>query len=664
MQFESQNPPKRIASVWTEIAWIAALCAFGLAARAWVYVRMEDVLHADSAVQGLIARHILGGEIQIFTYGIAHHGTLQAHWIALCFALFGQSTFVLKWAAGVESLGLIVAAYLLGREIGGDDRRIGRLAALLTAIGPLYLVEWSLRPRGGHIQVAILSALALWMTLRACRLAGPGEADPSALPLKIARRWLALAAFVLGVSWWSQFTTIYAILTCLLVFLWRGGPLRRDPRVWSFAAAAFLIGSLPFWLYNIKFRWASFREISGGGGGPGLLHVLPQRMRGLVAAIAILVGARQTEAFQSFGAVQCLLAALGYGALLLATSVAPPRGEVKRNSSAIGWIFLAVTLMVYLATSFSSYALEPRYLLPVYAILGPLTATGAIGLWDRKGAMRCASALLVLLVLWVSLHGCWRGERNVMQPWGAERRIPADFSPLIRFLDSHGITRVFTNFYVGYRLDFETHERILACTDGDPIPELYTPYRDAVKSAEPPAAFITGPQAAWWLNQALQSKRISFRHELIEGFEVFYDLGAPFVEYPLGANLTVPLTVEVGSYATQCRPGERFPVEITAKNQSLVAWPLPPHPNAVQLSYHLLKSKTGRMVRFNNPRFSLGREVRVGDATTVTMTIEAPTEPGHYAFVPDLVVEGVAWLSSYQGELVAKKAWCNFTVAP
>jgi hypothetical protein len=70
------------------------------------------------------------------------------------------------------------------------------------------------------------------------------------------------------------------------------------------------------------------------------------------------------------------------------------------------------------------------------------------------------------------------------------------------------------------------------------------------------------------------------------------------------------------------------------------------------------------MVRFNNPRFSLGREVKVGDSTTVTMTIEAPTEPGHYAFVPDLVVEGVAWLSSYQGELVAKKAWCNFTVAP
>jgi uncharacterized membrane protein len=655
----------RPASASVELGWLAVLCLVGLAARAVVYLRMENVLHADSAVHGLLARHLLGGEFELFTYGLPYAGTLQDYWIALCFALFGQSTFVLKWAAGIRSLGLIAATYLLGREMGGGDRRVGRLAALLTALGPLYLLEWSLRPRGGHVEVMAFSALVLWMVLRAGRLANAAAADSTPLLLTPARRWLVLAAFVLGVSWWLLPIAVYALGTCFLIFLWKGAGLRRDTRTWLYAVGAFVVGSFPFWLYNIEYRGASLKMFLVRGTEGEVLGGTAHRIwEALTVAVPVLLGARQTEALQSFGVLACAAAVLGYGALVAAAAVLRWRNREQRAAVGAGLLFLAVAFAVYVATAFGAYPREPRYLLPAYAVLGPLVAAGAVGLWDRGGLRRWAGGVLVLVVLGVSLNGYWRGERDVMQPWGQEKYIPNDLARLIEFLDSHGITRVFTNFYIGYRLDFETKERILACTQGDPIRELYAPYRQAVRSASPPAAFIVGPQVARWLAEVLQERKISYQRESVEGFDVVFDLSAPFLDYPPGPQFCGPAGIAVGPCPKECGPGERFDVEIRARNRGLLAWPPPPHWRAVQFSYHLVDPETGKMVRFENPRFPLKQAVAPGESTTVTITIEAPKQPGRYAFVADLVMERHAWFSQFQSNLTSKRNRHDFVVTP
>ncbi len=42
------------------------------------------------------------------------------------------------------------------------------------------------------------------------------------------------------------------------------------------------------------------------------------------------------------------------------------------------------------------------------------------------------------------------------------RRLPRSLSPLVAELDRLGISRVFTNYWLAYRLDFDTNERIVA----------------------------------------------------------------------------------------------------------------------------------------------------------------------------------------------------------
>jgi hypothetical protein len=40
--------------------------------------------------------------------------------------------------------------------------------------------------------------------------------------------------------------------------------------------------------------------------------------------------------------------------------------------------------------------------------------------------------------------------------------VPADISPLIRLLDREHVTRLYANYWLAYRISFETRERIVA----------------------------------------------------------------------------------------------------------------------------------------------------------------------------------------------------------
>jgi hypothetical protein len=64
------------------------------------------------------------------------------------------------------------------------------------------------------------------------------------------------------------------------------------------------------------------------------------------------------------------------------------------------------------------------------------------------------------------------------------------------------------------------------------------------------------------------------------------------------------------------------------------------------LSYHLLDNKE-KMLRRDNPRFALPREIKPGEKIEMKVTFPAPLIPGKYFLDFDLVLEGKAWFESY-----------------
>ena len=70
---------------------LLALVVFlaGVLLRVAYFLSIKHVIDPDEAVVGLLARHILEGELPVFMYGQAYNGSLESCIIAPFFYLFG-----------------------------------------------------------------------------------------------------------------------------------------------------------------------------------------------------------------------------------------------------------------------------------------------------------------------------------------------------------------------------------------------------------------------------------------------------------------------------------------------------------------------------------------------------------------------------------------------
>ena len=132
---------------------------------------------------------------------------------------------------------------------------------------------------------------------------------------------------------------------------------------------------------------------------------------------------------------------------------------------------------------------EPRYLLALTPVLVLLLAQLA-----ASYAQAAAVIAVALVVSVVTLHRMDTYRRTVPpQPPIA----PRDLGPLVATLDGLGLDRVYATFWLAYRLDFDTRERIIAAQSkllevafagGQAVPPhnptiRYEPYERKVQAA-------------------------------------------------------------------------------------------------------------------------------------------------------------------------------------
>ena len=92
--------PRPLAAVATpEALTIAGALLVGVALRVWVLATGLGELDADEAVHGLMARHVLDGELSVFFWLQPYGGSQQAVLSAGAFAIFGSGVLQLKVVA-------------------------------------------------------------------------------------------------------------------------------------------------------------------------------------------------------------------------------------------------------------------------------------------------------------------------------------------------------------------------------------------------------------------------------------------------------------------------------------------------------------------------------------------------------------------------------------
>lgn len=194
-------------------------------------------INHDAGMVGLAALHwYQGSDFPLMSYGQAYLGTLEAIVSALLFKIFGYGMLGLSLSPLLFSLGFVTIVYFFGIDLGG--KRFGLIAMAFAAIPSHYLSQWSSAVKGGYASTLFFGTLLLWLAWK--------------------KKNYFLIGLVAGLAWWCHPLSIFYLIPVAL-YLLRFISIKKLFN--SFFG--FLVGSLPFWIYNLQNHFLSF---AGGGG--------------------------------------------------------------------------------------------------------------------------------------------------------------------------------------------------------------------------------------------------------------------------------------------------------------------------------------------------------------------------------------------------------------
>lgn len=232
---------------WPLVAGI--LIAIGLALRIWKAWTGHLSTSPDFGVVALAAKHMAEGtDFPVFFYGQPYMGNVEPVITAFLCRLAGleASGFMVNLATALTGAFLLLVVYLWARDAGSP--RAGVLALLFCIVGSDTNFHYSAAARCAYMAIMVCGALSLWLASRIASTTARGE-RAGILPAVV----LGLAA---GIGWWGTQLVVIFLGTAGLILL---TAFRRNSlfRVYLPALGGFLIGSFPWWWWNLHYSWGS-----------------------------------------------------------------------------------------------------------------------------------------------------------------------------------------------------------------------------------------------------------------------------------------------------------------------------------------------------------------------------------------------------------------------
>lgn len=506
--------------------FLLMLICLGAALRLDLLVANRFVIDSDEAIVGLMAKHIAEGEaFPTFYYGQHYMGSLEAICVAVLFWVFGASTIALKLVPFCFSLILILVVYELAYQVA--NKLTARISALLCAIPPSALVIWSSMSRGGFIEIVVIGALSLlllqnWLTAN-----------------KISLKLVAATGFVLGVGWWVNNQILYFMLPVAVIMLGRilwlyqtplSGRLLILSKVAVIGLLSWLVGGAPYWIYNIKNDWASLGMFK-----PAEFSDIPDYFQGFydIALPILLGGSRFWQGHDIYPGSKTIISLIY--SLLLAVFLFLRRKQLAsllllrvdtKSCLEVFFILLLSCIAIFVSSSFGWLSQAPRYLLPMYVGIFIISGFTLASIFQRS---RIVGAILLSLILLSNLASSYWGGRTVPGEPIVFRgdRVSKDHSEIIKWLKDNKVSWVRTNYWIGYRLAFETNEEVKFLVSQEPNQtriEDWPKQAAALEIDEMPLVMV--PSQARFIREALKILHFKFEEEVLSGYHVFHDIEA------------------------------------------------------------------------------------------------------------------------------------------
>jgi 4-amino-4-deoxy-L-arabinose transferase-like glycosyltransferase len=469
-------------AAWHKPALVAAGVLSGVALRIVVLRSNLGALDSDEAVVGLMALHALHGEFSVFFWLQAYTGFQAPILLAPVLLVTGANALVLKIFTVVLYAVATILVWRVGRYTVGNEAAV--VGALIFWTWPPFFVWWTTRSYL-YEQFLILGLLALLLALR--------------LRVRLTRRDAALLGVVLGLGWWAS---PQVFLLALPAVVWLVARRPAVLRLSHFVIVPALVTSAPWFVWNARNNWLSLRLRPEEGAASSFAERLNTLFVDVIPTwLALRTPLSLEWTLGPAVGVTLLVVALGYVAWLFYRR--PPELEPLL-------VVLAFFPIFYLTSSFAYYAAAPKYLV----MLAPIPAL----LIARVCHGRVPATIVVTLAVVVSFFGIREIEATGLYAARVPNvRVPKDISPLIDTLEREQVNRVFADYWLAYRITFETDERIIATSTGF---VRYLPHDRLVRSSRNPAyAFVRGSTAEAGRRPELTSR--GYRRVVADGFVVY-----------------------------------------------------------------------------------------------------------------------------------------------
>lgn len=445
-----REPPSAFA-----LAGAIAVVALGVGLRAWIVASPLGPPDADEAVVGLMARHVLDGEVSTFywgqDYGSAHEPVL----VALALGV-GVPT---RAAMELVPIGLTAAGALLVWRIGLRilDRRAAAIAGILTWTASAAFVWQSTKERGFYGSTLVAGLAVFLLSLR--------------IVDRPTRRDALLLGVAAGSGWYASPQVVYLVAPTLAWLAFETVRRRRLDivRLAALALGAATVAAAPWIVANIQSGWASLRVPSG----------LPEttlidRLRlffeeGVPRLIGVRLPLRGTWPLEDLTRPLYVVILV---TLVAALVLLPPRSLPVRLG-VMGYP------LIFALFPTSWYANEPRYLYMLWPFIALAVAGGLARIrWSFVRYALVAGVVVSATAGTAALIDHGRGTPGL---WDLA---PGDIEPLVTELRASSVDRAFADYWISHRVTLATDEEIIAA----PLQFIrYLPYERSAQEASSPA---------------------------------------------------------------------------------------------------------------------------------------------------------------------------------
>jgi len=452
---------------------LALILAVGAGLRLWLLLGPFSEIDADEAVVGLMAMQ-MPGELPAFYWEQHYLGTIEPMAAAVLFALVGPSAAALKMVPAAFSLVFVGLVYLTARPVFGAGPAL--ISALYLAVPPSFFAAWSVKARGGYPEALALGMLCL---LAAQRLAdgpyGPGSHTGRG---RVAWGWWSALGLSAGLALWTHPLTVVMVAAAALYLLlaWRPwqdrwGRLGAGLPMVLVAAVGLVLGLSPAIAHNVANAFPSLMFAAESGTEPraAVLNLWGLVRYGLPVLVGLAEGTPSRELLLrdwptrlgSSWLATVTLPLIGIGVVWwyrrALAALAQGQGTVQDRGPALFVIVLLLVPPFVAVSRFANLWAEPRYALPIYA--GVPLVSGVI--WAARQRWRVLGSLLLACLLGLNLASLATSDYRLSLPTSAGESTADNRAGLIAALQTRGISRIYTDYWLAYPIAFESREAIV-----------------------------------------------------------------------------------------------------------------------------------------------------------------------------------------------------------